>query len=301
MATRCLTVAGVLLDEVTLQLDPGFLITDEPTPPPPGGEDSPDALIVQSLDEHGKLLDRAIIETAPLCLFRSRLPAPLLAAGLVPFVERTTTLRFIFHGRVVHEVAVPKRGPTIELHWRPDEIAAGIQVVQWSAQHPDGAPLAFLPLYGPDGGDWQPLGLVQRVPSTAIDFDTLPGGDACRIRVLASDGVNTAAVESEPFPVRRKGFRPVILAPDDGATLTVGVPVTLIGQAFHWEEPGRRSTDLNWTSSRDGELGTGLSLDVMLSPGDHTITARVADAADEQDEFVIVTVLPDPCHPPAPD
>jgi hypothetical protein len=296
----CLTVAGVILDDVTLELDPGFLVSDEPTPPPLGGEDSPDALIVRSVDERGRLLDRAVIASVPICLFESGLRAPRLAAGLVPFVAGTRTLLFVFHDRVLHEVPVLREGPRIELRWQPAGAAEGLQVVEWDAEHPDGAPLAFLPLYRPEGGDWQPLGLPQPIASAAVDFDALPGGDDCRIRVLATDGVNTATVDSDRFAVRRKGLQPVILAPDDGAVIALGAPVTLTGQAFHWEEPGRGSTNLRWRSSRDGELGVGPSLDVVLSPGDHTISVTAVEAP-ETEAFVTVEVLPDPCRPAAQD
>ena len=44
-------------------------------------------------------------------------------------------------------------------------------------------------------------------------------------------------------------------------------------------EDGDLSSSITWTSSRDGNLGTGSSVSMMLSPGTHKITARVSDSA----------------------
>ncbi len=62
-----------------------------------------------------------------------------------------------------------------------------------------------------------------------------------------------------------------------------GVSGTL-GQAFTFKatakdnQEGDISDRIVWASSLDGDLGTGASLSVTLSPGDHTMTARISDS-----------------------
>jgi hypothetical protein len=292
--TRYLTITGTLLDETTLRLTHGFTLDEPPGPPPPGGERSPDVLIVENLDAEGRVLGRGLVPTVPLCAYRTALPAPRLAAGAVAVPEDTYALRFVFHDREVHHFAVPRATPEVRLAWRPDGEQAGARVIRWEASHPERAELAFVVLYSNDERSWIPLCLPQPETETAVDFDEMPGGEECRIRVLASDGLHTAVADSEAFSVRRKGPQPLILFPDDGAELPAGVPVTLWGQAMSPEDPGRDSSELRWTSSLDGELGTGPTVDAALSVGDHTLTLTVNGGVHYA--FVTVTVRLDPCQ-----
>jgi len=69
-----------------------------------------------------------------------------------------------------------------------------------------------------------------------------------------------------------------ITGPADGTVLSTGAPVTFTATASDPED-GDLSSAVTWTSSVDGNLGTGASLPVAsLSPGTHTIVARVTDA-----------------------
>ncbi|MCQ4211709.1 hypothetical protein [Streptomyces longispororuber] len=291
---RYLTITGTLLDEITLRLTHGFRIDEPPDADPPGGERSPDALIVESVGPEGRVLGRGLVRTVPLCAYRSGLPAPRLVAGAVAVVEGAASLRFLFHGREVHRFVAPLGSPEVRLSWRPDGEQYGTQLIRWDAHHPECANLAYVVLFSTDSRTWTPLCLPQSEPETSVDFDELPGGPECRVRVMASDGLHTAVVDSPAFAVRRKGPQPLILCPDDGAEIPFGAPVVLMGQAASPEDPGRFSDDLRWRSSRDGDLGSGPSLDVALSLGDHTLTLEAAGS--EREAFVMVTVRPDPCR-----
>jgi YD repeat-containing protein len=69
-----------------------------------------------------------------------------------------------------------------------------------------------------------------------------------------------------------------ISAPNNGAAYGVGHSVTLSGTATDTED-GTLTSQIAWSSSRDGALGTGGSLSVgTLSGGIHTITATVNDS-----------------------
>jgi hypothetical protein len=301
MAARSLTIAGVLIDGRTLRLDPSFVVDEAPTPLAEGGPEAPGVVLIESLDSAGETLEATPVESTPLCLFQSGLPTPRLVAAVVAVEDRARGLRFHYQGYRVHEVHFPSVGPKVQLRWTNGDSEAvsggGLRMLEWSTSHPENADVASLPMYFSEGRGWQPLGLPSPATAVPVDFDDLPGGAACRLRVLATDGAHTVAAESEPFPVRTKGFQTVILAPDDGANLTAEIPVALAGQAFHWEDPGMTTEDLEWTSTLDGTLGTGPLLDVSLSPGDHVISLRVV--GDEgRPASVVVSVGPDPCRRP---
>jgi subtilisin family serine protease len=69
-----------------------------------------------------------------------------------------------------------------------------------------------------------------------------------------------------------------IAAPLDGATFEEGAPVPFTASALDPQD-GDMSADIVWTSSVDGNLGTGASFSTSdLSVGTHTITASVTDS-----------------------
>jgi len=93
-----------------------------------------------------------------------------------------------------------------------------------------------------------------------------------------------------------------INSPSNGATFTQGDSVSFSGSAND-NEDGNLSSSLVWTSSRDGQIGTGASFSTSsLSVGSHTITASVSDSEGLSDsDSVSITVESDqpPSSPPA--
>jgi len=67
-----------------------------------------------------------------------------------------------------------------------------------------------------------------------------------------------------------------ISSPAPNAMFASGSSVSLAGSATDLEQ-GAVSSQLAWTSSRDGALGTGAALSVVLSGGSHVLTASVTD------------------------
>ena len=67
-----------------------------------------------------------------------------------------------------------------------------------------------------------------------------------------------------------------ITSPVNNASYAPGASVSLAGNATDLEQ-GAVSSQIAWSSSRDGSLGTGASLSVVLSTGNHVLTASVLD------------------------
>ncbi len=57
-----------------------------------------------------------------------------------------------------------------------------------------------------------------------------------------------------------------------------GTPLWLQGYACDLEDGTLPDTALRWSSSRDGNLGTGSQVLVILSPGEHVITLTATDS-----------------------
>lgn len=68
-----------------------------------------------------------------------------------------------------------------------------------------------------------------------------------------------------------------ITSPADGASFNSGDSISFAGSASDTED-GDLTASLVWTSSIDGQIGTGGSFSTVLSDGTHTITASVTDS-----------------------
>ena len=93
-----------------------------------------------------------------------------------------------------------------------------------------------------------------------------------------------------------------ISGPASGSTYTAGQRITFSGSATDPEDGALTGTALAWTSSRDGELGTGGTLEInTLSVGTHTVTLRATDSGSRSaTSTVSVTVNSVPTLPPVP-
>ncbi|TFB11335.1 hypothetical protein E3V55_03775 [Candidatus Marinimicrobia bacterium MT.SAG.3] len=73
-----------------------------------------------------------------------------------------------------------------------------------------------------------------------------------------------------------------ITSPADGSTFDSGATINFAGTANDTED-GDLTANLVWTSSIDGQIGTGGSFSTTtLSDGDHTISAEVTDSGGEK-------------------
>ena len=92
---------------------------------------------------------------------------------------------------------------------------------------------------------------------------------------------NKRAAQYASFAAPRPTSPPtlVITSPEDGAQVTAGVSFNLVAVAMDPED-GNRNAYVQWSSDRDGFLGSGSPLAVALSAGgSHLITATVTDTS----------------------
>jgi hypothetical protein len=159
--------------------------------------------------------------------------------------------------------------------------------LSWQASDPDASDnLRYIVQYSPDQGQsWQAL-IVDSpgVPGTALqnvtldDLSWLAGSTEARLRVIASDGYNTAIAVSEPFRVTGRPPRAYIVDPFPGKTYPPGVAVTLSGEASDNEDTNLTGSALRWSLNGD-EVGTGADVTLEgLAPGTYTTTLTAGDS-----------------------
>jgi hypothetical protein len=202
---------------------------------------------------------------------------------VLPYPEGTRSIVLTHQGEELGRVVASDNAPSVQLispnggeSWG----AGGTYTVTWTASDPDNDPLRFIVSYSPDNGTtWMPLALDISTSYLVVDSHNLPGSTSALFKVEASDQMHMAEdVSDAPFTVERKGPQAFILAPGDGATIPVGQPLWLQGYAYDLEDGTLPDTALRWSSSRDGDLGTGSQVLASLSPGEHVLTFTATDS-----------------------
>ena len=154
--------------------------------------------------------------------------------------------------------------------------------MNWTATDADNDELTALVQRGDEQAGWQTVAAGLRESPAPIDLDGT-GGGTFKLRVIVSDGVNTGVAETGsltlPAPPPTVTLRGL---PEDA----VVYPTDLVVLQADITDAGRDAT-VQWLSSRDGELGSGLRLETnALSTGTHLITATVNDGANRVVEAV---------------
>jgi hypothetical protein len=264
---RVLTFSG-LLTEKGLELDPGFVIDANPTP-------SDGDLVVEVLGRRGALLSTTRLTAEDPCTPGADLggQSARVAVGLVPFPRGALGIRVSLDGVALLERVVPAQPLEVDAGW-PKALVTGPNELAWKASS-EGC-LAVLGFSSDGGKTWSPLSLPTAEPVITFDGTYLQGGLGV-LELQVSDGLRTVSVRSDSYDIESKGWVLWLLSPPDGAVLPAGRPVRLAGQSVHIEE-GVTSFDLDWSSSIDGPLGAGASLDRDLSAGEHHLTASAHGA-----------------------
>jgi hypothetical protein len=158
--------------------------------------------------------------------------------------------------------------------------STGTYTITWTASDADGETLHYAISFSPDGGvSWNPLVLDTTETQWPVDAGRLPGSTNAKIRVEASDDFQVGVdISDAPFTVERKGPQVFILLPREDVTIPLGTPLWLQGYAYDLEDGTLDSSVLNWTSSLDGDLGTGNQVLVTLLEGEHVIKLTATDS-----------------------
>lgn len=282
--TQRIRLSGRLDAEGHLTLRPAFPTTI----PPRRWRHDALSYVVDVLDAKDQSLVRVPLSASRTCgsdstALRGSVDLPARAA-------RLEILHVDASGRepiVLASVPVPERAPELRLLAVPEGEVKGQFTLTWEARG-DPSPIRYFIDYSPGREAWEPLSLGVSEPRLTVDFDSLAGGNACRVAVTASNGLRSSRVESGPFRVREKPCAAVILRPVDGEAVSPNV--VLVGNGW-WREEGRPELEaLAWASDVQGELGRGREVTVRLEPGTHHITLHAGKGGRAGEESVTVHV-----------
>jgi Ca2+-binding RTX toxin-like protein len=217
-------------------------------------------------------------------VFLAVVPAPATAVGAVALQV---------DGVTVAAVPASANPPTVAVTAPAADtvIDTAEATFAWTGSDADGDPLSYTVLYSPDGGaTWDTLAVNTSQTSVTVERAALAASPAATIQVIASDGINTASVTSEPFVVVNNEPSVVIDAPGDGAVFSGVQNVDLIGRGEDPDDGPLVGAALSWSSDLDGPLGSGAELTVNaadLSEGDHLITLTATDTTGVEAEATV--------------
>ncbi len=200
---------------------------------------------------------------------------------MLPYPSNTARIVLVKGGQELANRSVTLNAPIVSVlaPGNGDSWAAtGSYTVTWTASDADSDALTYSVLYSPNGNDWMPIRTAVTETQLVVDSAEFAGGIGARIRVLATDGVNTSVGESASFAVESKGPQAYILSPAGDSIILPGIPLFLQGYAYDLEDGALGDTALQWNSSRDGNLGTGSAIVANLSYGLHIITLAATDS-----------------------
>jgi hypothetical protein len=202
---------------------------------------------------------------------------------VLPFTPGTHRIVFKYQDKVIGQVTASPHAPTVKLtspadgaHWGN----SGEQTISWKGSDVDGKPLSYLVQFSADNGKtWNVMAANLHDTSLKFDASFLPGGAQSLVRVFATDGLNTAQVVSGALTVDAKSPELAITAPQDSQSFDFGAPVVLHGLGADLKDGALTGDKLQWSSDKDGSLGTGATLVInTLSVGQHTISLSATNS-----------------------
>jgi hypothetical protein len=207
----------------------------------------------------------------------------------VPYTNTTEQI-VIKHGAdVLHTIPVSVHTPTVTVlspnggeQWGQNTPES----ISWQGADADGGPVYYNVLFSHDGGaNWLPLANLITATSLSLHATYFPGTDQALIRVVATDGVNTASddsnavfsIEHKPPLVHIEHAEADVLAQGDAPGAS-GAPIVLYATSTDLEDDVIDDSQLVWRSDLDGVLGAGpVLIWGNASSGSHVVTLTATD------------------------
>lgn len=199
----------------------------------------------------------------------------------VPWRAGTKQIVLKRDAAVLAQRAVSAHKPSVKVtRPRPGETWGEKATIQWQAVDVDKDSLTYSVYYN-SGLDnrWVPIASDITATSATVNTALLVGSSKARVKVRATDGVNTTeAVSAGSFTVPAHAPLVVILDSRPGKSVSSqGAQFT--GVAYDPRDGVLPPTSLKWVSDRDGNLGSGGRITTKpLSSGAHVITLTATDS-----------------------
>jgi hypothetical protein len=199
----------------------------------------------------------------------------------LPRNSAAVRVQLVGHGRVLAESIASASAPVVSLDAPALDPVNETLSLSWIATDAENDPMLFTVQFTPDDGlTWQTLRAHDPSLGLAISTRLLPGGDACRLRVLAADGFHTTLVSTEPFPLAKHAPFITLAGLREQQRLPYGTNLTVRGYAYDAEDGSLDAAAVHWElAGPEPRSGNGGFFSLRdLAPGVHTLTVSATDA-----------------------
>ncbi len=211
----------------------------------------------------------------------------------IPYPENTVKIVLKHHNNIIKEILVSQNKPIVEIY-SINNLRNENYELKWNVRDEDNDSLIYSIFYSHNNKDWFPFVFNSNKTDYTYIFNTtnLPGSDNSIIKIVVTDGINTAEAISSSFSVPNKKPSVFITRPLNNSISKENEEIVFSGWAYDLED-----FELNtilWTSDKDGIIGTkNMFALTNLSLGRHNITVIAKDSENLLDERRIqLTILP---------
>jgi hypothetical protein len=170
------------------------------------------------------------------------------------------------------------QAPTVEISG--PERREGLLTLNIRVHHPRSDVSLVVLFTGDDGETWSPVAIDPALNEPlVIDASSLPGGESCRFRAVATAEFKSASADSHTFSLPRANRSLTIDTRQDACELGRVHLTAMIDLRGH---AGLSPHEIVWHSDLAGELGRGYTLSVDLEEGRHAITATIPGGAGDR-------------------
>lgn len=217
--------------------------------------------------------------------------------GVIRFPSGTTKFQILNGSTVVKDVPVSANAPVVSnVSLGVGSIFNGVTSISWTGTDADNDALTYTVEYDPDvtapHNDFEEIIANIRDPRWTEDFSKVAGGNHAKIRITASDGINSSFAESAEFRVPFKA-PDVFIKPLAQPVVQQGAAVVLDVMVEDLQDGELPDASLVWTSDISGRLGTGeIIVAKNLAAGLHTITLTATNSGGiSTSKTISVTVV----------
>lgn len=225
--------------------------------------------------------DGKVLHAQHLSLSRRHGSGSVRIGAIVPWNPETALIVLKNREQIIAQRAVGAHKPALRILAPASGTTLGPQAtVSWQASEEGNPALTFTLLYNTgDNDNWLPLATGIRKQSFTIDTSLLPGSRKARLRVRATDGVNTTEADAPgTFIVPVKPPLVTIFGLKNGSALKAE-NASLSAAAYDPQDGMLPAASLKWSSSRDGVLGEGVRIVARrLTAGPHSITLTATNS-----------------------
>ncbi len=202
----------------------------------------------------------------------------------IPDQPGAVRLQILKGGVVVTEYQPSPGSPTVKLVDPVYDAANHRLTAAWTGSDPEQDPLSYTLQFSADGGaSWETLQVGYPDEAFATNTRLLPGGNHCRLRVIATDGFNAGVAESASFSLPLHAPDVSIGGLREGERLPFGTTPTVTAVGYDAEDGSLDPARLQWRlEGAEVRTETGSTLSLRdLPPGAYTLEVLGTDSDQE--------------------